>query len=1051
MNAELTTGENAKAEAEQIDQVVQKVRERLGRQSRILATYRLQFTAGAFRFSQARVIADYLAKLGVSHVYSSPVLKSGAGSTHGYDVVDHTRLNDELGTDEEYAEYVQALKDNGLGQILDIVPNHMSVAADANRWWRDVLANGPASAYAHYFDIDWRPVKRELRNRVLLPVLGELYGKTLEAGQLPVVFDNGRFYVQVYERRLPLEVRTWVQILEPGIESLAEKLGAESLPLLELQSIIRGLQYLPSCDETLPEKIEERRREQVVLQARLKRLIEESPEIRLFIEENVAKINGEPGKPESFELLDRLLESQVYRLVLWKAGSDELNYRRFFDVTELAAVCTEHLDVFDATHRLPFEMLLRGDVDGFRIDHVDGLFDPTEYLWRLQWTLLRLIARRKFEQTQTGDSESVGRLEHAVLLRLRGDLGGPDPAGLFGLPTDSRRDGHDVDPSAGPHSSKAKPLFVVVEKILGADEPLPPHWPVEGTTGYDFLNLLNGLFVDQEGLRKIERSWMRYVDRDEDLRDIIYHAKRLILSAAMQSEVALLAHRLDRLSNRHRSTRDYTLQSIRSAIREIIASFAVYRTYIRHGVVSDRDRRLVQIAAAQARRRNPAVDESVIQFVRDVLLLEQPPDLDERGIEERDFFIGRFQQVSSPVMAKGVEDTAFYRYVPLVSLEEVGGEPAHAVPSVSEFHRQNVARRQEWPSAMLATSTHDTKRSEDVRARLNILSEIPGEWQKAVSRWSRVNKKFHRDVDGQPAPSRNDEWLFYQSLVGAWPLTPPGEEELGALVQRMQRYMDKATREAKLNTSWISPNAAYDEAVQAFVAEVLDSGNARFLGDFAAFHESIVDSGLYNSASQVVMKLTAPGIPDVYQGQELWDFSLVDPDNRRPVDYELRRRLLDEVHASAADETARQVLCRELAGHPRDARLKLLITTTLLKLRSRQPELFLEGEYIPLTVEGDLADHVIAFARRVHQSPDQSLVIVAPRLIHRLRGTEQRLPCGREFWGETQIVVGDALPSEIVNQFTGSRTSVTHGRIAVAEALEHFPVAALTAATIPWQ
>ncbi|QDT53121.1 Maltooligosyl trehalose synthase [Caulifigura coniformis] len=1047
MTLEPTKGDNARSEAELIDAVVLKVRERLGRQDRILATYRLQFTGANFRFSQARVIADYLAKLGVSHVYSSPVLKSGAGSTHGYDVVDHTRLNDELGTDEEYAEYVQALKTNGLGQILDIVPNHMSVAADANRWWRDVLANGPASAYAHYFDIDWRPVKRELRNRVLLPVLGELYGKMLEAGQLPIVFDNGRFYVQVYERRLPLEIRTWVQVLEPGIDALTEKLGAESLPLLELQSILRGLQYLPSCEETLPEKIEERRREQVVLQARLQRVVEESPEIRLFIEENVATINGDPGKPESFDLLDRLLESQVYRLVLWKAGSDELNYRRFFDVTELAAVCTEHLDVFDATHRLPFEMLLRGDVNGFRIDHVDGLFDPTEYLWRLQWTLLRLIVRRQFEQAEAGDSESLARLEHAVLLRLRGDLGGPDPAGLFGLSTESRGEDH----GAGPHSTKAKPLFVVVEKILGADEPLPPHWPVEGTTGYDFLNHLNGLFVDAEGLHKIERSWMRYIDQEEDLRDIIYHTKRLILSAAMQSEVALLAHRLDRLSNRHRITRDYTLQSIRSAIREIIASFAVYRSYIRRGVVSERDRRVVQLAAAQARRRNPAVDESVIQFVRDVLLLEQPPVLDERGIEERDFFIGRFQQVSSPVMAKGVEDTAFYRFVPLVSLEEVGGEPAHAVQSVSEFHRQNVARRQEWPNTMLATSTHDTKRSEDVRARINVLSEIPGEWQKAVSRWSRVNKKFHRDVDGQPAPSRNDEWLFYQSLLGAWPVTPPGEEELAALVDRLQRYMQKATREAKLNTSWISPNAAYDDAVQAFVAEVLDSSNARFLGDFAAFHESVIDSGLYNSASQVALKLAAPGIPDVYQGQELWDFSLVDPDNRRPVDYELRRQLLGEVQATSGDGTARLALCRALARGPRDPRLKLLITTTLLTLRSRQPDIFLGGEYIPLAVEGEFAEHVIAFARRARQSPGQSLVVIAPRLIHRLRGTEQRPPCGREFWGETRVVVGDALPVEIVNQFTGARTTVTNGRIPVAEALEDFPVAALTAATLPWQ
>jgi (1->4)-alpha-D-glucan 1-alpha-D-glucosylmutase len=1050
MSLESTTGESNEANAELIDKLVTRVRERLAARRRVLATYRLQFTGAHFQFPQGREIADYLARLGVSHVYSSPVLKAGEGSTHGYDVVDHTRLNDELGTDEEYAAYVGALKDHGLGQILDIVPNHMSVATDANHWWRDVLANGPASAYSHYFDIEWRPVKRELRNRVLLPVLGELYGKMLEAGQLPILLEEGRFFVQVYQRKLPLEIRTWVQILEPGMEALTEKLGAESLPLLELQSIIRGLNYLPACDETLPDKLEERRREQVVLQARLQRLLDESPEIKAFVEENVRRVNGEPGKPETFEALDRLLESQVYRLVLWRAGSDELNYRRFFDVTELAAVCTEHLDVFEATHRLPFELLLRGDVDGFRIDHVDGLFDPTEYLWRLQWMLLREISKEEFEKIAPGQPEKLEEIKQAVLVRLRGDVGGPDPIRLIGKTPGAHLAGVE-DATTGPHSSRPKPLFVLVEKILGVDEPLPSHWPVEGTSGYDFLNLLNGLFVDANGLRLIERSWVRYTDNEEDLKDIVYQAKRLILSAAMQSEVSLLAYRLDRLSNRHRSTRDYTLQAIRSAIREIIASFPVYRTYIRRGLISERDRRVVQLAAAQARRRNPAVDDSVVQFVRDVLLLEQPPTLDEAGTIERDFFIGRFQQVSSPVMAKGVEDTAFYRYVPLLSLEEVGGEPAHGAISVSEFHRQNSARRQEWPNAMLATSTHDTKRSEDVRARLDVLSEVPGEWQKAVSRWSRINKKFHRDVDGEPAPSRNDEWLFYQSLLGVWPLRPPGPDERKTLVERLQHYLEKATREEKLNTSWITPNAAYDEAIQSFVADVMKPANGRFWTDFTAFHDSVVESGLINAAAQTTLKLTAPGIPDVYQGQELWDFSLVDPDNRRPVDYELRKRLLDDVVSRSRDAASRLELCRELTANPRDDRFKLLVHVTLLQLRKRQPDLFLEGEYLPLTVEGELAEHVVAFARRIRQSNEQSVVIVAPRLIHRLRGAERRPPTGREFWRETQIVIGDALPADIVNQFTGSAGSVTNGRLAVGEALEHFPVAALTAATLPRQ
>ena len=1031
-----------------IERIVERVRERIGRRKKVQSTYRLQFTGAQFRFVDATAIADYLATLGVSHVYSSPTLKSCEGSTHGYDVVDPSRINDELGTEGEFRDYCAALKANGLGQILDIVPNHMSVATDANEWWRDVLANGPASAYAHYFDIDWRSVKRELRNRVLLPVLGDMYGKTLEAGELPIVLDGGRFFVKVYGRRLPLRARSWIQILEPGSEELKGRLGEDSPPLLELQSIITGLQYLPDCDETAEDRVAERRREQVVLQSRLQKLLEESPDVREFIEGNIRRINGEPGKPESFEALDRLLESQVYRLVLWKAGSDELNYRRFFDVTELAAVCTEHLDVFQAQHQLPFELVMRGDVDGFRIDHVDGLFDPTEYLWRLQWTLLRLEARRAFEELSAGEQQPWTEIEPAVLQRLRGDLGGPDPGGLLRLNGTANSEAASVDDSTGPHNSKSKPLFVLVEKILGADEPLPPHWPVEGTTGYDVLNLLNGVFLDAEGLRQVERSYVRYVDGKEELKEIIYHAKRVILSAAMQSEVALLAHRLDRLSNRHRSTRDYTLQSIRFAIREMIANFPVYRTYIRGGQISERDRRVVQLAAAQARRRNPAVNEAVIQFVRDVLLLEQPPELDAASREEREFFIGRFQQVTSPVMAKGVEDTAFYRYVPLVSLEEVGGEPGHAPPTVSEFHRQNAARRQEWPNAMLASSTHDTKRSEDVRARLNVLSEIPGDWQKAVSRWTRFNRKFHRNVDGEPAPTRNDEWLFYQSLLGAWPLSPPDEGQMTELVARLQRYMEKASREAKLSTSWISPNAAYDEALKSFVAEVLDSKNSRFLADFVAFHETVCDSGLFNSLSQTTLKLTAPGFPDIYQGQELWDFSLVDPDNRRPVDYAKRKWLIEEVVNRGREAESRLGLCRELMDNPRDERFKLFVTTTLLNLRKRLPDLFTDGEYIPLDVEGELAEHVIAFARRLGES---SAVVIVPRLIHRLRGDGRAAPCGPDFWRGTHVMVGDALPGRFVNQFTGVGGELENGRLDVGQALEHFPVAALTAATVALQ
>ena len=1025
-----TRGTEPPAADRLVRELIDAVDQRLSRQQPLHATYRLQFQAPHFGFSAAKEIVAYLHDLGVSHVYASPCLQSRRGSPHGYDIVDHSRLNEELGSEADFAAYADELRRQGLAQIPDVVPNHMSVNANENRWWADVLMHGPASRYAPYFDIDWQPVKRDLENKVLLPVLDDLSGNVLEAGRLSVEFCSGSFCVRGDGMKLPLDPRTWTRILLPRIDELTVAMGAEHPHLLELHSIMSALEHLPLRADTAPERVTERARETVVISSRLQRLTDQSPPIAAHIADNLRELNGSPGDPHSFDELDRLLSEQAYQLVHWKAGSDEMNYRRFFDITDLAAISMENREVFEETHEFLFRLAVHDRLQGLRIDHIDGLFDPAQYLWRLQW----------------GYVHAVGRMEHARLVDMdarapqwkdveRGFLRGVRSRLGFGAPVPDEN-------SISREQRSRLPLFVVVEKILGADEPLPKEWPVQGTTGYDFLNQLNGLFLDRRGLRDLERYYARFTGQRVELRDTIYRSKRLIVEGAMQSELQLLAHRLNRLSNRHRRSRDYTLQALRSALREIIACFPVYRTYIRGRHVSERDRRVIQLAVAQARRRNPAMDAAVFDFIRDVLLLEQPPELDDEGELERDLFIGRLQQVTSPVMAKGVEDTAFYRHVPLVSINEVGGEPERPATTVPEFHRQNEWRRSEWPHSLLATTTHDTKRSEDVRARINVLSEVPGLWRSAVQRWSRWNRRHRREVDGQPAPSRNDEWLFYQTLVGVWPLSPPTEPERAALIARLQDYMEKAAHEAKLRTSWINPSAQYDAAVRDFVERVLTARDGRFAADLQDFHESIVDCGLFTALAQVLLKLTSPGTPDVYQGQEIWDFSLVDPDNRRPVDFMHRKLLLAEVKRLTGSVDGRRSLASFLASNPRDDRLKLLVTWTALQFRRAWPQ-FEEAEYLPLEARGAGAEHVCAFAR-VSRSGRRLRValIVAPRLIYTLaRSTPTRIPCGAEVWQDTAVLLAGVPDVPLRELMTGQLAPSTNGALALGTLLAEFPVA----------
>lgn len=1115
-----------------IDQVVEQVlREVHSRQRPRGSTYRLQFNKH-FTFKDATALIPYLQALGITHVYASPFLKAQPGSPHGYDVIDHNQINPELGTEEDYQAYIAALKAHGLGQILDVVPNHMA-ASSHNAWWADVLENGPNSPYAQYFDVDWHPVKVELAGKVLLPILGQQYGEALEAGQLQLEHADGGFFLRYFDAVLPIGPETSIPVLAHRIDELRQALGDTSEAFLEYQSIITALQHLPPQSATEMQQTLERQREKEVIKRRLRVLESEQPLVLEFIQRNLAEFNGRPGDPPSFDRLDALLTSQAYRLSHWKAASDEVNYRRFFDVNGLAAVSMELPEVFRATHRLVFELLSRGDIDGLRIDHIDGLYDPTQYLWRLQWMYLSELGRRAFEAIQrqhapqaaetefasaaigaaslvasgqtvdaqasnfseptfappsqaeqdaglaggptaAGEASTVcdapsgeprplawDDIQEAVLLRLCDRLKLPHPdTAILPQKSEPSDDARELRPEPAPFEAYTEevagkrefPLYVVVEKILGPDEPLPTNWPVAGTSGYDFLHQLNGLYLEKDGVSAVKQAYVRFTADTEDFSEIVYRCKMLILRVAMSSELQMLAHRINRISEHHRRSRDFTLNTLRHALREILALFPVYRTYPSPAGVSERDRRFVHQAVAQAKRRNPAIDAAAFDFIRSLLLLEHPEGISEEAKRERELFTGKFQQVTSPVMAKGLEDTAFYLYCPLLSANEVGSHPEAAVVSIEHFHRDNLDRHKNWPGAMTCTTTHDTKRSEDVRARINVLCELPHLWRKAVNQWSRLNRRFHREVDGLRAPSESDEWLFYQTLVGMWPTTPPQPEEYATLIQRLQGYMEKATREAKSRTSWINPNVAYDEAIREFVASVLNpKKNKKFLAEFHAFLERVLDWGMYTALSQLVVKLTSPGIPDIYQGQEAWDFSLVDPDNRRPVNYACRRQGLDELsHRWEASAESRLELARELARAPRDPRLKLFVTSRLLRLRRDEAELFAQGEYIPLEALGAAQQHLCAFAWKLETSQGRRGVIVAaPRLIASLLtgsadNAAPRLLLDASVWGDTRLRV-DGLPQGTWKHcFTDAPVEISGGELAVGELLAEIPAMVLT-------
>ena len=956
------------------------------------STYRLQLNR-LLTFRQVAGLLDYLQELGISDCYTSPFLMARAGSMHGYDVTDPARLNPEIGDEQDFRELTAKLRQRGMGLIADVVPNHMCVTDPTNTWWWDVLENGPSSPYSRFFDIDWNPPKTELANKVLLPFLVDQFGVTLEDQQLVVNYDGGALFIDCQGVRFPVAPVTWPMILDGVLRQVHDQLGASHDDVLELESILTSISHLPSREETNRNKVHERRREKEIAKRRLATLVDSSPAVRNALDRSLTFINGRKGEPRSFDQLERLLADQAYRFSYWRVAADEINYRRFFDINELAAIRVEDPEVFAPVHALIFDLVRKGQISGMRIDHPDGLFDPQQYFHDLQQQL-------------------------------------PLPDG-----TDS----------GVVHTAPRRRFFLVAEKVLVGREELRPSWAVEGTTGYGFLNLLNGLFVDSSRKHALLRLYEQFTGWSRSYADLLYECKRLVLQVSMSSELTVLSRRLDRIAEQHRRSRDFTLASLGDALQEVIACFPVYRTYIGERTVrpDEEDQLHIRQAIESAKRRNAAFSGSIFDFIQDVLLLNDSDGISDDERAERRLFVMRLQQLTGPVMAKGLEDTAFYRYAPLLSLNEVGGAPRPFGVSVSSFHAKNLARQSLWCNSILTTSTHDHKRSEDVRSRINVLSELPTEWYRAIRSWQQLNAQKKLLVAGETVPSASEEYYLYQTLVGAWPMSPMKEDQHVEFVQRIHVHMEKALREAKIQTSWVSPNTAYENAFHKFLDAILvrSPGNL-FLDAFQTFQARIAKVGVFNSLSQLLLKITSPGVPDFYQGTEVWNFTLTDPDNRRPVDYEPLRGLLARLSSEESGDLA--ALVERLIESPEDGAIKLYLTRAALRLRRQERELFAKGHYLTVRAIGEKHRHVVAFARSYR---GRQILVMAGRLFAQL-GADQRRPAGGEVWGDTTVMLRRQFAHKCYRDvFTGHTVAVenrkNHKVLPLSEVFSRLPLALL--------
>lgn len=946
-----------------------------------VSTYRVQFNPGIFNFTDALEIVDYLHELGITDLYASPVFKSRTGSTHGYDVVDYNQLNPALGTPDDFDALSERLQAHEMGLLLDIVPNHMGIGQE-NAAWLDVLENGPISPYAEFFDIDWDRADR-LHNQVLLPVLGDHYGRVLENGDLRLDYENGNFCLYYYDFRLPINLATAADVMRTCYQELTGETDSHDELAQELASIITALRYTLSF--TGVHEGRDRLREQGIAARRFAAIYQVSPAVQNALKRALLQFNGTPDDPESYNLLDNILRRQFYRLAFWRTAADEINYRRFFDINDLAAVRNEVPRVFNASHQLIFQLAAAGKVTGLRVDHPDGMWNPPAYFAQLQ---------EGFTEARAGKYDIPQDLCAAVVGSMATRLNNPALLKHY------------------------YPLFVVVEKILSEIEPMPDDWAVYGTTGYDFMIAVNGIFVNRDTVHVFDRVYSTFIGQHFDFRELVYQMKKETMTHSLASEIQSRSEILMRIVNRNRRFQGFTRSSLTMALTEFIACFSIYRTYITGpGTVTERDRFYIEEAIAEAKRRNPRTPRAIFDFVRDMLMLQNIYEFPEAERGSLIEFLMKFQQITGPVMAKSVEDTTFYIYNRLVSLNEVGGNPEQFGIGIDDFHKHNAWHREHWRHTMLSLSTHDTKRSEDVRARLNVLSEIPTEWEAAVWRWREMNAGAKTIVDSIPAPDSNDEYLLYQALVGAMPIgfDPADEVAREDFQARIVTYMQKAINEAKVHTSWINANEAYNAAMQDFITRIL--ANTAFLNDITGFQKRIAIFGQFNALSQTLLKFVSPGIPDTYQGTEFWDFSLVDPDNRRPVDYRLRHDALRSIQA----RTDRLALAAELLRDSANGYIKLYVTHLALDYRRHHPDLFAEGDYTPIKTSGAKANHLCVFTRTLDK---REILCAVPVLIVGLTGGAEHPPTGSEIWRDTRLLMAGHEGSRYRNLFTGEELTV---------------------------
>jgi (1->4)-alpha-D-glucan 1-alpha-D-glucosylmutase len=974
-----------------------------------LATYRLQFNRH-FGFRDAARLVPYLHSLGVSDLYASPLLAARPGSLHGYDVTNPTRLNGELGTPEDFDALCRELQSRGMGLLLDIVPNHMSTAGE-NEWWMDVLENGPRSPFASYFDIDWQYPKPALRDKVLLPILGGPYGSVIENQDLALRLEEDGFFVRYGDVRLPVALKSYVRILRLRLGTLQKACGANDLSFRRLQELVDEIERLCTAppilaatsalpaEGSLPVSLlrhapgdtlmlssppdaalefvrgsESPSRDFGVAHDGVKRklwsLYQTQAAVRDFIDQNLRILNGRKGDPASFEPLDQLLDEQAYWLSFWRLADEEINYRRFFTISDLICLRVEDPSVFRATHAYILELVRSGNVQGLRVDHVDGLHDPLGYLETLR--------------TQASD--------------------------------------------------RGRSPYLVVEKILAVDETLPGDWPALGTTGYDCLNTINGVFVDSRGAEVLSEGYATFTSSKAAFKDVTYGGKHLVMKSLFGGEMRSLGYQLALLAEQDRHVRDLPRRELERALVEVTACLPVYRTYTRTPHVTSSDRRCLKRALAEARMRNLSVSTQVFDFLESVLLLESPSYLAEEQRRARLRFVMRWQQFTGPIMAKGVEDTALYVYNRLVSLNEVGGDPGAFGLSIEAFHDRMAARQSRWPYTMNTTSTHDTKRGEDVRARINVLSEIPQEWKRKLDLWSRWNRPHLRVIEGVSVPDRSEEYLLYQTLVGAWPFRSKEEPDFR---RRLEAYAVKAAREAKVHTRWTRPEVKREKALAKFIGSILEP-STRFMSDFLPFQKRIAFYGALNGLGQVLLKALAPGIPDFYQGSELWDLSLVDPDNRRPVDF--RNRIASR---QKIESRPHQECLGEMLEHWEDGRIKLFLVLKSLSLRQSNRELFLEGNYLPLQASGNESRHICGFAR--HKGAGW-VVVVVPRFLTALVDSGE-FPLREKVWGRSMLRLPKEAPGEWLNVLTGetldARRSSGARSLPLAEVFKTFPLTLL--------